>query len=141
MPSIRPAHPGDELLAQFARSLTERDLSPARARGYRHDLDRFRHWMEASRVPLPPDRIIAVDLIHYRQHLVGVERLKPTTINRKVQAIKQLFRWAREAGHVHVGCLAGLEDQLGSTNQAVEVVPAGLRQGLQRLSRPACLAV
>jgi site-specific recombinase XerD len=92
---------GADLLADFARSLQERDLSPVTARGYRHDLDRFRGWIEnspgaaASGVPL--SRITAVDLINYRQHLVRVERLEATTINRKVQALKKLFRWARES--------------------------------------------
>jgi site-specific recombinase XerD len=74
------------------------------ARGYRHDLDRFRQWMEHGRGAagdgVPLGRITAVDLINYRQHLVRVERLEATTINRKVQALKKLFRWAREGGQV-----------------------------------------
>ena len=62
MRSIRPAQAilGDDLLRDFARGLEERDLSPVTARGYRHDLDRFREWFEQSRggapkgVPLSP---------------------------------------------------------------------------------------
>jgi integrase/recombinase XerC len=106
MRSIRPARVilGEELLADFGRSLEERDLSPVTAHGYRHDLDRFRQWIEHSRGAagdgVPLSRLTAVDLINYRQHLVRVERLQATTINRKVQALKKLFRWAREAGHV-----------------------------------------
>jgi site-specific recombinase XerD len=81
MRSIRPARVilGEELLADFVRSLEERDLSPVTARGYRHDLDRFRQWIEHSRraasVGVPLARITAAELIHYRQHLVQVERL------------------------------------------------------------------
>jgi integrase/recombinase XerC len=106
MRSIRPAQAilGDDLLRDFARGLEERDLSPVTARGYRHDLDRFREWFEQSRggAPkgVPLSRITAVDLINYRQHLVRAERLEATTINRKVQALKKLFRWARESGQV-----------------------------------------
>ena len=106
MRSIRPAHAilGEELFAEFARMLQQRDLSPVTARGYRHDLDRFRQWLEhrrgAAGEGVPLGRITAVDLINYRQHLVRVERLAATTINRKVQALKKLFRWAREIGHV-----------------------------------------
>lgn len=106
MRSIRqaPATLGEELLAEFCRGLEKRDLSPATARGYRHDLGRFRRWMEQSRGeagrPIALGAITAVDLINYRQHLVRVERLEATTINRKVQAIKKLFRWAREGGRI-----------------------------------------
>jgi integrase/recombinase XerC len=106
MRSICAAHAilGDQLLADFARTLEQRDLSPVTARGYRHDLDRFRQWMEhgggAAGDGVPLGRITAVDLINYRQHLVRVERLEATTINRKVQALKRLFRWAREGGQV-----------------------------------------
>ena len=106
MRSIRLARAilGENLLADFVRTLEERDLSPVTARGYRHDLDRFRQWIDGRRGAassgIPLSRITAVDLINYRQHLVRAERLEATTINRKVQALKKLFRWAREAGHV-----------------------------------------
>ena len=106
MRSIRSARGilGEKLLADFTRSLEQRDLSPVTVRGYRHDLDRFRQWMEHCRGAagdgVPLGRITAVDLINYRKHLVRVERLEATTINRKVQALKKLFRWAREIGHV-----------------------------------------
>jgi len=52
------------------------------ARGYCHDLDRFRRWIEEHRAAIPLGRITAVDLINYRQHLVRDERLQATTINR-----------------------------------------------------------
>jgi integrase/recombinase XerC len=94
----------DPLLGDFGQSLQSQDLSPVTARGYRHDLERFRAWIEQSRgTPsgtLPIVRITAVDLINYRQHLVRTQRLEATTINRKIQALKKLFRWARQAGHV-----------------------------------------
>jgi hypothetical protein len=41
-----------------------------------------------------------VDLVNYRQHLLRVERLKATTINRKIQALKKLFGWARQKGYL-----------------------------------------
>jgi site-specific recombinase XerD len=106
MRSIRKARAilEEGLLGDFARGLEEHDLSPVTARGYRHDLDRFREWIEQSQgtvgSAIALARITAVDLINYRQHLVRVERLQATTINRKVQALKKLFRWARECGQV-----------------------------------------
>jgi site-specific recombinase XerD len=106
MRSIRlaPAILGEDLFLEFARELAARDLSPVTARGYLHDLGRFREWVAGSRggsaKSVPLHRITAVDLINYRQHLVRTERLEATTINRKVQALKKLFRWARESGQV-----------------------------------------
>jgi hypothetical protein len=39
---------GDALLAAFARALGEQDLSPVTARGYLHDLHKWREWLESS---------------------------------------------------------------------------------------------
>ena len=106
MRSILPAGPilGDPLLAAFARSLRDQDLSPVTVRDYLHDLKRFRTWMEESRGrnqrEISLRRLTAVQLINYRQHLLRVERLKAATINRKIQALKKLFGWAQQKGHV-----------------------------------------
>jgi hypothetical protein len=114
MRSIRAARAilGDALLGAFARSLVAEDLSPVTGRGYRHDLDRIRAWLEEKRGArggmVPVAGITAVDLINYRQHLVHAERLQATTINRKIQALKKLFRWASGAGHVKTDVLAEL---------------------------------
>ena len=53
MRSIAPgaAILGDALLAAFARSLADQDLSPVTARDYLHDLARFRIWLEERRGP------------------------------------------------------------------------------------------
>ena len=95
---------GDPLFQAFARSLADQDLSPVTVRDYLHDLKRFRTWMEESRGrhqrEISLRRLTAVQLIHYRQHLLRVERLQAATINRKIQALKKLFGWAQQKGHV-----------------------------------------
>ena len=103
----RPAILGEALLAEFDASLRSQDLSPATARGYRHDLDRFRSWI-APAGSVPFGRITAVDLVNYRQQLVRTERLEATTVNRKIQALKKLFRWARETGRAKLDVSADL---------------------------------
>ena len=106
MRSILSAAPvlGDLLLAAFARALRDQDLSPVTVRDYLHDLQRFRAWIEGSRGSSQREvlfrRLTTVQLVNYRQHLLGVERLKASTINRKIQALKKLFGWARQKGHV-----------------------------------------
>ena len=76
---------GDALLAAFARALGEQDLSPVTARGYLHDLGRFRGWLEAKAGAKPRDlrRVTTADLVDYRQHLLRTERLdrKSTRLN------------------------------------------------------------
>ena len=63
----------DELLDAFGQSLGERGLSLATVRGYLHDLGRLRGWLEGEAGGKPRDlrRITAVDLVNYRQHLLG----------------------------------------------------------------------
>jgi integrase/recombinase XerC len=86
---------GDALLGAFGRSLGEQDLSPVTARGYLHDLGKFRGWLEGEAGgPRDLRRVTTVDLVNYRQHLLRTERLQAATINRKLQAIKKLFGWA-----------------------------------------------
>ena len=101
-----PAILGDALLAAFARSLGDQDLSPVTVRDYLHDLARFRSWIEecrrGQRREIALRRLTTVQLVHYRQHLLGVERLKATAVNRKLQALKKLFSWARQKGHVQL---------------------------------------
>ena len=93
---------GDALLSAFRRSLGEQDLSPVTARGYLHDLGKFRAWLEAEPGAKPRDirRLTAVDLVNYRQCLLRTERLQAATVNRKLQAIKKLFGWALDKGLV-----------------------------------------
>ena len=101
MRSIIPDRPllGDALLAAFARSLGAQDLSPVTARGYLHDLGKFRGWPEeAGAKPRDLRRVTAVDLVNYRQHLLRAQRLQAATINRKLQAIRKLFGWALDKG-------------------------------------------
>ena len=95
---------GDALLGAFTHSLGEQDLSPITARGYLHDLGRFRGWLEEEAEVKPRDlrRVTAVDLVNYRQHLLRTERLRATTINRELQALKKLFGWALNKGLVKV---------------------------------------
>jgi Phage integrase, N-terminal SAM-like domain len=67
---------------------------------------------------VPVAGVTAVDLINYRQHLVRAERLQATTINRKIQALKKLFRWARGAGR-QIYLIKSADAQLSPMNPGV----------------------
>ncbi len=82
----------------FLASLAHDDLAPATLRGYRYDLRHFLAWQRAVQ-----DRAFAIEglaeyeLIAYRQHMVA-GGLRPATVNRRLDALRRLCRWARGTG-------------------------------------------
>jgi integrase/recombinase XerC len=93
----KPPVLGEGVLRDFVRSLGAADLAEATQRGYAADLRRFRAWIEEARGgPAALRRIGAVDLVHYRQHLLRTEKLRAASVNRRVQALKKFFGWARQ---------------------------------------------
>lgn len=117
---------GEALLDAFARSLGEQNLSPVTARGYLHDLGRFRGWLEGEAGAKPRDlrRVTTVDLVNYRQNLLRTERLQAATINRKLQAIKKLFGWALDQGLVK----GNVADEVRFVRVAERHCPKGLTE-------------
>lgn len=90
------AEPG--WMAAFLASLARDDLAPATLRGYRYDLRHFLTWHGTVQ-----DKAFAIDslaeyeLIAYRQHMVAAGR-RPATVNRRLEALRRLCRWARGTG-------------------------------------------
>lgn len=95
----RPPSSGEEWLAQFSKSLVQADMRPSTVTGYLHDLENFLQWFRDSRgTKAALKDLSSVDLISFRQHLVKVQRLKPATVNRRLQALRRLCRWATSRG-------------------------------------------
>jgi site-specific recombinase XerD len=89
-------------LAQFRASLEREDLSPATLRGYLYDLRHFLHWYQGLQDgPFGPDRLAEYDLIAYRQQMIAAGR-RPATINRRLEALRRLGRWAHTSGMLAV---------------------------------------
>ncbi|MCD6033230.1 MAG: integrase family protein [Thermomicrobiales bacterium] len=85
-------------LARFIDSLQREDLSAATARGYRYDLRHFLVWhqtIHGNAVVL--ERLTEFDLIAYRQAMITAGN-RPTTVNRRLDALRRLCRWAQRAG-------------------------------------------
>jgi hypothetical protein len=92
-----PPTQGEDRLIPFLASLVAEDLSPNTVDGYRRDLLAFRRWYRESRgTDLRWEKLNSNDLINYRQHLVAVERRRPATVNRCLQALRRFCRWARD---------------------------------------------
>ena len=80
-------------LVGFLLQLRREDLSPLTVRGYRNDLQLFVRWYESPAL----EKLTAVDVMNYRRHLAG-GGLKPASINRKLEALRRLCRWAHREG-------------------------------------------
>ncbi len=86
-------------LGDFLQSLTKADLSPRSVEAYRRDLELFHRWFRNLRdKDARWQTLSSIDLISYRQHLVTVERRKPSTVNRRLHSLRRFCRWARNEG-------------------------------------------
>jgi site-specific recombinase XerD len=91
----------DRWLADFLGQLQRDDLAPATVRGYRYDLRLFLRWFNhAKGSPARFEKLSAIDLINYRQHLLKVEGLRPATVNRRLEALRRFCRWAQQSKRV-----------------------------------------
>lgn len=97
-------------LGRFRSELERADLAPATVAGYLKDIRLFLHW-QAREDAFPT--LSEGELIAYRQHLTGQCRLRPATVNRRLEALRRLCRWARAEG--------GLKDDIAGTVKPVRV--------------------
>jgi integrase/recombinase XerC len=96
-------------LQSFLDRLAAEDLSAATRRGYRYDLLQFAAWY-AALYGSPPElaRLTEHDIIAWRQHMITQCQLKATTINRRLEAVRRLLRWAEATGAVAANVAAGV---------------------------------
>jgi integrase/recombinase XerC len=89
-------------MTAFLASLAHDDLAPATLRGYRYDLLHFLAWHgTVQNNPFTLEGLAEYELIAYRQHMVAAGR-RPATINRRLDALRRLCRWARVMGMLSV---------------------------------------
>ena len=82
----------------FLASLARDDLAPMTLRGYRYDLRHFVTWHRTVQDrPFAIEGLAEYELIAYRQHMVAAGR-RPATVNRRLDALRRLCRWARATG-------------------------------------------
>ena len=84
------------LLNKFQKHLDDQDLSPLTIKGYLSDLQHFDRWFEQTNgEALTVQRITPTDVKEYKHFLLGVERRKAGTVNRRLAALTSLCKWAR----------------------------------------------
>ena len=88
-------------LQTFLDRLAANDLSAATRRGYRYDLLQFIAWYTGLNNVVPElGKLTEHDLITWRQHMITQGGLKAASINRRLEAVRHLLRWAEANGAV-----------------------------------------
>jgi len=86
-------------LQEFVRSLQAQDRSPHTVSAYDSDVRGFFAWLtERLGKTVPPVEVTAFDVQRYRDHLNDLGR-KPSTVNRKLAALRVFFDWATQQEH------------------------------------------
>lgn len=112
----------------FRLALSTEDLALTTVRAYCGDLESFLRWY----APHPVEALTTVDLISYRQHLSEERRMRPASVNRKLEALRRFCRWA----HRHGKMPSNVAGEVKLARPVRGVCPAGLTeaetQGLLR---------
>ena len=88
-------------LRTFLDRLAADDLSAATRRGYRYDLLQFIAWyIGLNSAPPELARLTEHYLITWRQHMMTQGGLKAASINRRLETVRRLLRWAETNGAV-----------------------------------------
>jgi site-specific recombinase XerD len=89
------------VLDEFKEYLGSQDVSPQTVKGYLADLRQFKGWFEKTNgETLTVQRITPTDVKGYKHFLLKTERLKASTVNRRLAALSALTRWARRSGQI-----------------------------------------
>lgn len=88
----------DPRLEGFLQSLRAEDLSPVTVKGYGNDLKFFQGWVKDALPTLRLEDLDAQVLGDFRDYLTQERRARPATVNRKLEALRRLCRWAHDSG-------------------------------------------
>jgi site-specific recombinase XerD len=87
-------------MAPFLASLADDGLASATVRGYRYDLRHFLGWHGARHDgPFTLGMLTEHVLAAYRRYMIAADQ-RPATINRRLEALRRLGRWACGTGEL-----------------------------------------
>jgi site-specific recombinase XerD len=138
---------GSDWVAGLVRALDEEGLAPRTIRVYQYDLEEFLRWYD----PRELGEFTKTDLQEFHLHLSQQKGLKPAIVNRQLQALRRLCRWAYQRGVLKTDATAWLkikhlrrsfllqcltEDEINSLLRAAGRSPHGLRKRNYALLQP-----
>ena len=97
-------------ISQFMDHLRARDRSPTTLRAYWADMGIFGDWFEDTNdEAMTPQRVTPLDVRDYKSYLQTVKGYQPSTVNRKLAALKSFFTWAVDSGLVEFNPASGIK--------------------------------
>ncbi len=122
------------MVEAFLEDLARAGRSPRTIEGYRKDLIDFIAWIEGRYgEAFDPKAVLPEDLRDYRQHLLAVRRAAPSTVNRRLAAIRSFFAFLAARGEISSNPAARIPDV-----RAGRAAPKALSEAeLRRLLREA----
>lgn len=89
----------DQLVGRFLADLERQETSPKTRASYRLDLLHFARWFsETVGERFTPKAVTPTDVREYRGYLMNVEKRQPSTVNRRLAALKRFFGWSKAVG-------------------------------------------
>lgn len=89
----------DQLVGRFLQDLELQETSPKTRAAYRLDLLHFAGWFgQTVGEGFSPEAVTPTDVREYRGYLINVEHRQPSTVNRRLAALRRFFQWARAVG-------------------------------------------
>lgn len=83
----------------FLLFLSTQHLSENTVEAYRFDLQDFAQWyLQTTGELVSPNLVTELDLAEYRQYLM--RNMKPSTVNRRLAAIRKWLSWAQDTGQI-----------------------------------------
>src|SRR5947208_10639908 len=80
----------------FLQDLERQKPAPNTLSSYRHDLAHFARWFaQTTSEPFSAVAVTPTDVREYRGYLLNVERRQPSTVNRRLAALRKFFQWAK----------------------------------------------
>ena len=96
-------------MSPFLASLAGDGLASATARGYRYDLRHFLGWYGARHDgPFTLGMLTQQILAAYRRYMIAADQ-RPATINRRLEALRRLGRWACGTGDLDVDAMGHVQ--------------------------------
>ncbi|MCC6179373.1 MAG: tyrosine-type recombinase/integrase [Chloroflexi bacterium] len=100
-PPARQPLKAEPFINQFIDDLRRQEVAELTMMSYWYDLVGFWRWFEETiGDAATPDAVTPTDIRDHRSHLVNVQKFQPSTVNRRLAALRRFFRWAKGRGFI-----------------------------------------
>jgi integrase/recombinase XerD len=121
---------------EWITCLEQEGKSPATVKAYRAGIEHFGRWLTTSYgEAFDPATVVVRDVSDWIAHQQTVQKAAPATINRRLAAVSQFFKWALAEGNVSRDPTAGVEGLRRDRRRPKALEPGDLRKLLRAVHR------